>query len=76
MQRLQLVVTSIKDFLRKLRGVEATSATYPPTEGTAPRQIPDPSLMGQESHRRSQGLEFAPSHSVSDPESSNSRHSY
>jgi len=55
-----LVVTSIRDFLKKLRGVEAASVAYAPTEGTAPRHIPEPSV--QESHRRRSGLELTPSH--------------
>jgi len=56
-----LVVTSIKDFLKRLRGVEAASVAYPPTEGTSvPRQIPDPSIVGQESLRRQSGVEYAP----------------
>jgi len=72
-----LVVTSIKDFLRKLRGTEAASAVYPSTDATAPRQIPEPRPVGGESqHRQSEllpseleagfqprqsGLEYAPS---------------
>jgi len=58
-----LVVTSIKDFLKRLRGTEAASAIYPPTEATVTRQIPDPSIVGQESHRRRSELESAPSNS-------------
>lgn len=58
-----LVVTSIKDYLRKIKGAEAASIAYPPTEGSAPRQIPEPSVMGQESLRRQSGLEYAPSNS-------------
>ena len=65
---IQLVVTSIKDYLRKIKGTEAASIAYPPTEGTAPRHIPEPSVMGQESLRRQSGLEYAPSGSVSDPD--------
>lgn len=61
-----MVVTSIKDFLRKLKGAETASAAYPPTEGTIPRHIPEPSLAGQESQRRQSGLEYAPTHSVRD----------
>jgi len=62
---IQLVVTSIKDFLRKLKGVEAASAA---TEGTVPRHIPEPSFVGQESQLRQSGLEYAPTHSVRDPD--------
>lgn len=59
-----LVVTSIKDFLRRLKGAEAASVAYPPTEGTSvPRQIPDPSVVGQESLRRQSAPEYAPSNS-------------
>jgi len=57
-----LVVTAIKDFLRKLRGVEAASVAYPPTEGTVTRQVPEPSTLGHESQLRHSGLEYAPSH--------------
>jgi len=60
-----LVVTSIKDFLKRLKGAEAASViAYAQTDGTsAPRQIPDPSIAGQESFRRQSGVEYAPSHS-------------
>ena len=45
------------------------SVAYAPTEGTAaPRQIPEPSIVGQESRRRQSELEYAPSHSVRDPD--------
>lgn len=66
---MQLVVTSIKDFLKKLKGVEAASVVYPPTEGSVPRQIPEPSFVGQESQPRHSGLEYAPSHPVCEPAS-------
>ena len=59
---MQLVVTSIKDFLKKLKGAEAASVAYP--EGSVPRHIPEPSIAGQETQRRHSGLEYAPSHTV------------
>lgn len=65
---IQLAVTSIKDFLKRLKGAEAASVVaYAQTEGTSvPRQIPDPSIAGQESFRRQSGVEYAPSNSVRD----------
>ncbi|KAF9651279.1 hypothetical protein BDM02DRAFT_3184760 [Thelephora ganbajun] len=57
-----LVVTSVKDFLKKLRGTEAASVAYPPTEGTVPRQVPEPSTVERESQHRHSELEYAPSH--------------
>lgn len=65
---MQLVVTSIKDFIKKLKGAETASVVYPPTEGTAPRQIPEPSTVGGGSQRRHSGREYPPSHSVRDPD--------
>ena len=70
---MQLVVTSIKDFLRKLKGAEAASVAYAPTEGTIPRHVPEPSTMGQESQPRHSGAEYAPTHSVGDPDLPNSQ---
>lgn len=61
---MQLVVTSIKDFLKKLKGAETASVIYPPAESNAPRQIPEPSTVGGGSQRRHSGREYAPSHSV------------
>jgi len=58
-----LVVTSIKDFLKKLRGTEAASVAYAPTEGTALHQIPEPSTIGGESQLQQSGIEYAPIHS-------------
>jgi len=56
-----LVVTSIKDFLRKLKGAEAASVAYAPTEGSAPRQIPEPSAVGEESQRQHSGVSYGQS---------------
>jgi len=56
-----LVVTSIKDFLKKLKGPEAASLAYPPTEGTAPIQIPEPSFVGEESQRQQSGISYGQS---------------
>jgi len=58
-----LVVTSIKDFLKKLKGAEAASVAYAPTDATIPRHIPEPSIVGHESRRQQSGLEYAQSHS-------------
>lgn len=60
----QLVVTTIKDFLKKLKGGEAASVAYPPTEGTIPRQIPEPSFVGEETQLRHSGLSYPQSTSV------------
>lgn len=54
----QLVVTSIKDFLKKLKGAEAASIAYPPTEGTIPRHIPEPSFVGEEGQQRHSGPSY------------------
>ena len=61
---IQLVVTSIKDFLKKLKGTEGTSLAYPPTGGSAPLQIPEPSFVGEESQRRDSGVSYGQSNVV------------
>jgi len=60
----QLVVTSIKDFLKKLKGTEAASLAYPPTGSSAPLQIPEPSFVGEESQRRDSGVSYGQSNAV------------
>ena len=65
---IQLVVTSIKDFLKKLKGTEAASLIYPPTAGSAPLQIPEPSFVGEESQRRDSGVSYGQSNAVRDPD--------
>jgi len=55
---IQLVVTTIKDFLKKLKGTEAASVVYPQTGGSAPLQIPEPSFVGEESQRRDSGVSY------------------